>query len=148
MQTHQDDFEEAVDGPRLPQSPRQQEQHGLRLLPPPPAPCTNKNSFLLRLETSADTTVGKDGATSAAARPQPRKDADVTAHSAIIITAPSDSSSGGSNDGNGPVSIYDVLSRKRKYCIIYISAVAAILAPLSTTSEFEFSTVHMCCTAV
>jgi hypothetical protein len=92
---------------------------------------------LLAAETSADTIGGKDGASSAAARPQPRKDPDGTAHSAIIITAPSDSSSGGSTDGSSPTSIYNVLSRKRKYCIIYISAVAAILAPLSTTSESQ-----------
>lgn len=80
----------------------------------------------------------------AAARLKPCKDPDGTAHSAIIIATPSDSSS---NDGSSPVSIYDVLSRKRKYAIIYISAVAAILAPLSTTSESSSQDLTLQCTA-
>ncbi|WIA12850.1 hypothetical protein OEZ85_006476 [Tetradesmus obliquus] len=130
MQASQDHKNGRVDTLRWVQSSRQDEQSGLELLPAAPAPCTTKNSFLLRLESTGDAATGKDGTERAAARSKPCKDPDGTAHSAIIITTPSDSSS---NDGSSPVSIYDVLSRKRKYAIIYISAVAAILAPLSTT---------------
>jgi hypothetical protein len=134
MQPSQEHACGRVDGQISPQSSQQHEQRGIQLLPPAPAPYTTKNSFLLRLDSPGDTLAGKDGDGHAAALQQPRKDPDGTAHSAIIITTPSDSSSS-SSDGSGSVSIHDVLSRKRKYAIIYISAVAAILAPLSPTSE-------------
>lgn len=144
MQAGQDHKNGRVDTLRWVQSSRQDEQSGLELLPAAPAPCTTKNSFLLRLESTGDAATGKDGTERAAARSKPCKDPDGTAHSAIIITTPSDSSS---NDGSSPVSIYDVLSRKRKYAIIYISAVAAILAPLSTTSESSSQDLTLQCTA-
>jgi hypothetical protein len=141
MQPSQNRSCRCLDEHDWPQASRQHEQHGTELLPPAPGLCTTKNSFLLRLESSPDTTAGKDGANSAAERRQSCKDPEGTAHSAIIITTPSDSSS---DDGSSPVSIYDVLSRKRKYAVIYISAVAAILAPLSTTSEHRGKQEALC----